>query len=112
MFTSGQNKIQQGLIQEGYELTCEALNLLNNVYGAMHPEIAACSRLLARLNYIMGDFGEAMLYQQRAVLMSERALGIDHPNTITEYVRDTFIGFTGFVSVPTLVFYVSILILN
>ena len=58
VFTSGQNKIQQGLIQEGYELTCEALNLLNNVYGAMHPEIAACSRLLARLNYIMGDFGE------------------------------------------------------
>ena len=36
----------------------QALNLLNNVYGAMHPEIAACLRLLARLNYIMGEFGE------------------------------------------------------
>ena len=52
----------------------------------MHPEIAACCRLLARLNYIMGDYGEAMSYEQRAVLMSERVLGIDHPNTITEYV--------------------------
>ena len=49
-------------------------------------EIAACCRLLARLNYIMGDYGEALVYQQRAVLMSERVLGIDHPNTITEYV--------------------------
>ena len=29
---------------------------------------------------------QALLYQQRAVLMSERVLGIDHPNTITEYV--------------------------
>jgi len=57
-FTSGQAKIQQGLIKEGYDLICEALNLLNNVYGAMHPEIAACLRLLARLNYIMGDYGE------------------------------------------------------
>ncbi|WAR03982.1 CLU-like protein [Mya arenaria] len=84
-FTSGQAKIQQGLIKEGYDLIQEALNLLNNVYGAMHPEIAACLRLLARLNYIMGDYGEAMSYQQRAVLMSERVLGIDHPNTITEY---------------------------
>ena len=28
------------LIQDGYELISEALNLLNNVYGAMHPEIA------------------------------------------------------------------------
>ncbi|BFZ18938.1 hypothetical protein BsWGS_21978 [Bradybaena similaris] len=86
-FSSGQNKIQQGLLREGYELISEALNLLNNVYGAMHPEIAACFRLLARLNYIMGEFGEAMSYQQRAVLMSERVLGIDHPNTITEYAH-------------------------
>lgn len=86
-FTSGQTKIQQGLLKDGYDLICEALNLLNNVYGAMHPEIAACLRLLARLNYIMGDYGEAMSYQQRAVLMSERVLGIDHPNTITEYAH-------------------------
>ena len=58
VFTSGQQKIQQGLLRDGYELISEALNLLNNVYGAMHPEIAACDRLLARLNYIMGDYGE------------------------------------------------------
>lgn len=86
-FSSGQNKIQQGLLREGYELISEALNLLNNVYGAMHPEIAACLRLLARLNYIMGDYPEAMSFQERAVLMSERVLGVDHPNTITEYAH-------------------------
>ncbi|KAH9512922.1 hypothetical protein Btru_037008 [Bulinus truncatus] len=86
-FSSGQNKIQQGLLREGYELISEALNLLNNVYGAMHPEISACLRLLARLNYILGEFGEAMSYQQRAVFMSERVLGVDHPNTITEYAH-------------------------
>ena len=87
VFTSGQSKIQQGLLRDGYELINEALNLLNNVYGAMHPEIAACNRLLARLNYIMGDYTEALVYQQRAVMMSERVLGIDHPNTITEYAH-------------------------
>lgn len=86
-FSSGQNKIQQGLLREGYDLISEALNLLNNVYGAMHPDIAACLRLLARLNYIMGEYAEALSYQQRAVLMSERVLGIDHPNTITEYAH-------------------------
>ncbi|XP_060085603.1 clustered mitochondria protein homolog [Ylistrum balloti] len=84
-FTSGQAKIQQGLLKEGYDLISEALNLLNNVYGAMHPEVAACLRLMARLNYILGDYGEALSYQQRAVLMSERVQGLDHPNTITEY---------------------------
>nr|CAD7262813.1 unnamed protein product [Timema shepardi] len=86
-YTTGQTKIQQGYLKDGYELISEALNLLNNVYGAMHPEIAQCLRMLARLNYIMGDHAEAMAYQQKAVLMSERVNGIDHPYTITEYTH-------------------------
>merc|ERR1712241_378130 len=86
-YTTGQSKIQQGFLKDGYELISEALNLLNNVYGAMHPEIAQCLRMLARLNYIMGEHAEAMSYQQKAVLMSERVNGIDHPYTITEYVH-------------------------
>ncbi|XP_043273168.1 clustered mitochondria protein homolog [Venturia canescens] len=86
-YTTGQSKIQQGYLKDGYELISEALNLLNNVYGAMHPEIAQCIRMLARLNYIMGDHGEALATQQKAVLMSERVNGIDHPYTITEYIH-------------------------
>ncbi|KAJ9594008.1 hypothetical protein L9F63_014568 [Diploptera punctata] len=35
-YTTGQSKIQQGFLKDGYELISEALNLLNNVYGAMH----------------------------------------------------------------------------
>jgi protein TIF31 len=85
-YTTGQQKIQQGFLKEGYELISEALNLLNNVYGAMHPEIAQCLRMLARLNYIMGEHVEALSYQQKAVFMTERVNGVDHPYTITEYV--------------------------
>jgi len=47
-----------GFLKEGCELINEALNLFNNVYGAMHVEICACLRLMARLNYIMGDHPE------------------------------------------------------
>ncbi len=74
-YTTGQSKIQQGYLKDGYELISESLNLLNNVYGAMHPEIAQCLRMLARLNYIMGEHAEAMAFQQKAVLMSERVNG-------------------------------------
>lgn len=86
-YTTGQSKIQQGFLKDGYDLISEALNLLNNVYGAMHPEIAQCLRMIARLNYIMGEHAEALAYQQKAVLMSERVNGIDHPYTITEYAH-------------------------
>uniref|UniRef100_A0A2I3H774 Clustered mitochondria protein homolog n=1 Tax=Nomascus leucogenys TaxID=61853 RepID=A0A2I3H774_NOMLE len=86
-FQSGQAKVQQGFLKEGCELINEALNLFNNVYGAMHVETCACLRLLARLHYIMGDYAEALSNQQKAVLMSERVMGIEHPNTIQEYMH-------------------------
>ncbi|XP_071789622.1 clustered mitochondria protein homolog [Asterias amurensis] len=86
-FQSGQAKIQQGHLKEGFELINEALNLFNNVYGPMHPEIASCMRNLARLNYLMGEHGEALEMQQKAVMMSERCNGVDHPNTISEYMH-------------------------
>lgn len=63
----------------------ESLNLLS-VYGPMHSEIAACCRLLGRLNYLMGDYAEALNYQQKAAIMNERCLGVDHPSVITDYV--------------------------
>ncbi|XP_045536704.1 clustered mitochondria protein homolog isoform X2 [Papilio machaon] len=84
-YTTGQSKIQSGAVSEGHELIAEALNLLNNVYGAMHGEIAQCLRMVARLCYVTGDHRDAMAYQQKAALMSERVNGIDHPYTITEY---------------------------
>ncbi|CAF4107604.1 unnamed protein product [Rotaria sp. Silwood2] len=98
-FTSGQQKIQQGLLREGFELISEAHNLLNNVYGPMHPEISMCLRLLARLNYIMGDYQEALMTQHKAVMMSERVLGIDHPQTATEYIHMALYSFANGLSI-------------
>ncbi|XP_030567665.1 protein clueless [Drosophila novamexicana] len=86
-YTTGQAKIQQGMLKEGYELISEALNLLNNVFGAMHQENGSCLRMLARLSYLLGDAQDALAIQQRAVIMSERVNGIDHPSTILEYTH-------------------------
>ena len=63
------------MFKEGFELFTEALNLFNNVYGAMHNEIATCYRHIARLNYMMADHNEAIANQLRATIQSERLLG-------------------------------------
>lgn len=76
-----------GALRAGFELAVEALNLMNNVYGAMHPDMAQCMRLLARLSYILGDPAEALSQQHKATLMSERCNGLDNAGTIVEYVR-------------------------
>lgn len=47
-YTSGQAKIQAGQLRSGFELVNEALSLLQNVYGPMHPEISECLRLLGK----------------------------------------------------------------
>ncbi|KAL5970957.1 Protein clueles [Taenia solium] len=86
-FTSGQKHIAEGFLQRGSELISEALNLLNTVYGPLHPDIGACNRLLARLSYVMGDHQTALLYQQRATMISERVHGIDSPSTAAEYIH-------------------------
>jgi protein TIF31 len=86
-FANGQAKIQQGLLKEGYELISESYNLFTNVYGALHPEICMCLRLLSRLNYILGDYVEALSTQHKAVMMCERLFGVDHSQTITEYTH-------------------------
>lgn len=85
-FNTGQARISAGYLQEGFELISEALNLLNNVYGPLHPDIGACNRLLARLSYVMGDHQAALVFQQRATVISERVHGIDCPSTAAEYV--------------------------
>ncbi|KAK1788065.1 hypothetical protein P4O66_016542, partial [Electrophorus voltai] len=81
----GQAKVQQGSLKEGCELISQALGLFTNVYGALHHDVCTCLRLLGRIHYILGEYAEALSHQQRAVLISERVLGIEHPNTIREY---------------------------
>ncbi|XP_051536679.1 clustered mitochondria protein homolog isoform X2 [Myxocyprinus asiaticus] len=81
----GQSKVQQGCLKEGCESISQALGLFTNVYGALHQDVCICLRLLGRIHYILGDYAEALSHQQRAVLISERVLGIEHPNTMQEY---------------------------
>ncbi|KAG1970056.1 clustered mitochondria protein homolog [Pimephales promelas] len=81
----GQSQVQKGCLKEGCELISQALGLFTNVYGALHQDVCVCLRLLGRIHYILGDYAEALSHQQRAVLISERVLGIEHPNTIQEY---------------------------
>ncbi|XP_067910967.1 clustered mitochondria protein homolog [Heterodontus francisci] len=85
VYQNAQTEIQKGNLKRGFELLNESLNQFKNVYGALHPDICSCLSLFARVNYIMDNIPEAISKQQKAVIISERILGFDHPNTIHEY---------------------------
>ncbi|XP_073529201.1 clustered mitochondria protein homolog [Phyllobates terribilis] len=86
LFTKAQMSIQQGGLNEGVALLNEALVQFNSVYGAIHPDIAMCLRLLARVKFILGDITEALDNQQKAVIMTERTLGYDSSIAVQDYV--------------------------
>ncbi|XP_056385246.1 clustered mitochondria protein homolog isoform X2 [Hyla sarda] len=86
LFTKAQISIQQGALKEGVVLLNEALAQFNSVYGAIHPDIAMCLRLLARVKFILGDATEALDNQQKAVIMTERTLGYDSSSAVQDYV--------------------------
>jgi len=41
---------------------------------------------MARMAYAMNDYPDALAQQHRALLISERCNGIDHHETISDYV--------------------------
>jgi protein TIF31 len=62
--------------------------MLRSIYGPLHPELALCLRFMARMAYAMGDYPDALAQQNRALLISERCNGIDHFETISDYVSE------------------------
>ncbi|XP_062854364.1 clustered mitochondria protein homolog [Trichomycterus rosablanca] len=84
-FNAAQNSLQKGLLEQAYEQLKEAAYLFGRVCDDLHPEACHCLSLLARLAYVQGHPAEARSVQMKVVVISERVLGFDHPNTIQQY---------------------------
>nr|CAD2151370.1 unnamed protein product [Meloidogyne enterolobii] len=80
-------KMQQGFPRIGYELMQQAHSMMLSIYGPLHSDLALCLRFMARMAYAMNDYPDALAQQHRALLISERCNGIDHHETISDYIN-------------------------
>ncbi|XP_034062393.1 clustered mitochondria protein homolog isoform X4 [Gymnodraco acuticeps] len=78
--------VQQGLLNEGCELISQALTLFSSVCGVLHEDVCMCLRLLGRICYILGEYADALSHQEKVAITSERIQGIDHPQTVQDYI--------------------------
>uniref|UniRef100_W5MQ76 Si:ch211-166a6.5 n=1 Tax=Lepisosteus oculatus TaxID=7918 RepID=W5MQ76_LEPOC len=85
VFLGAQASVQKGQLLEGYEQLKEAVYLFSRTCDELHPDACACLSALARVAHVLGRSAEARSVQLRAVVVSERVLGFDHPNTVQEY---------------------------
>ncbi|KAL1547485.1 clustered mitochondria protein-like [Salvia divinorum] len=82
---TGKVQLAEGMLSEAYVLFSEAFTILQQVTGPMHREVANCCRYLAMVLYHAGDMAGAIMQQHKELIINERCLGLDHPDTAHSY---------------------------
>lgn len=60
-------------------------SLPRQVSGPLHSDVATCCRYMGSIFFHAGETGNAILQQHRELVICERMLGNDHPDTIHWY---------------------------
>ncbi|KAH1106720.1 hypothetical protein J1N35_010488 [Gossypium stocksii] len=81
----GKVQLVEGMLTEAYTMFSEAFSILQQVTGPMHREVANCCRYLAMVLYHAGDMAGAIMQQHKELIINERCLGLDHPDTAHSY---------------------------
>ncbi|KAL8825808.1 MAG: hypothetical protein Q9191_004185 [Dirinaria sp. TL-2023a] len=84
---AGRISIMQNQRDIGQELLLQSMSLHEQVYGVVHPEVARVYHQLAMLYYQMNEKNAAVELAHKAVIVSERTLGIDSNETILSYLN-------------------------
>ncbi|XP_064959485.1 clustered mitochondria protein-like isoform X2 [Musa acuminata AAA Group] len=109
LMESGKARLAEGLLSEAYTLFSEAFSILQQVgsflscfllvlsfgvlnfsymlqiTGPLHQDVASCCRYLAMVLYHAGDVPAAIVQQHKELIINERCLGLDHPDTAHSY---------------------------
>ena len=84
---AGRVSIAQGQKELGQELLVESLSLHEQIYGILHPEVARVYHQLATIYYQLEEKSIAIDLAHKAVIVSERTLGLDCNETILSYLN-------------------------
>ncbi|GFP92014.1 clustered mitochondria protein [Phtheirospermum japonicum] len=77
--------LDKGKLEDAVVNGTKALAKMIAVCGPYHRTTASAYSLLAVVLYHTGDFNQATIYQQKALDINERELGLDHPDTMKSY---------------------------
>ncbi|KAF1832879.1 hypothetical protein BDW02DRAFT_404834 [Decorospora gaudefroyi] len=84
---AGRMSVAQDQKELGQELLLESLQLHEQIYGVLHPEVAKAYHTLSNLLYNLEDKVSALELAHKAVIVSERTLGLDHADTVLAYLN-------------------------
>ncbi|WOL12357.1 clustered mitochondria protein-like [Canna indica] len=85
LMESGKARLAEGLLNEAYILFTEAFSILQQITGPLHRDVGICCRYLGMILYHAGDIAGAIVQQHKELIINERCLGLDHPDTAHSY---------------------------
>ncbi|TKY64584.1 TSS protein [Spatholobus suberectus] len=85
LLESSKIALDKGKLEDAVNFGTKALAKMMSVCGPYHRNTASAYSLLAVVLYHTGDFNQATIYQQKALDINERELGLDHPDTMKSY---------------------------
>lgn len=85
LLESSKIALDKGKLEDAVTFGTKALAKMIAVCGPYHRMTASAYSLLAVVLYHTGDFNQATIYQQKALDINERELGLDHPDTMKSY---------------------------
>lgn len=84
---AGRISMAQNQREIGQELLLESLSLHEQIYGILHPEVARIYHQLSMLYYQMDEKNAAVELAHKAVIVSERTIGLDSTETVLSYLN-------------------------
>ena len=84
---AGRISIAQNQKELGQELLLESLSLHEQIYSVLHPEVARAYYQLSTIFYSLEDKAIAVELARKAVVVSERTLGVDSHETLLAYLN-------------------------
>ena len=84
---TGRLALAQGQKTLGQELILESLSLHEQIYGILHPEVAKMYHQLSMIYYQNEEKEAAVELARKAVIVTERTIGIDSHDTILAYLN-------------------------
>ncbi|KAK8950120.1 Clustered mitochondria protein [Platanthera guangdongensis] len=85
LLESSKTALDKGKLEDAVSYGTKALSKMIAVCGPYHRMTANAYSLLAVVLYHTGDFNQATIYQQKALDINEREIGLDHPETMKSY---------------------------
>ncbi|RYP07979.1 hypothetical protein DL765_008946 [Monosporascus sp. GIB2] len=83
----GRHSIMQNNRKIGQELLLESLTLHEQIYGILHPEVARAYSTLSQIYHQLDEKEAAVDLARKAVIVSERTMGIDSAETLLYYLN-------------------------